>query len=532
MADKIRTELELEGAEEYQRKLKGVSDTEKSHARATKESGDEAEEAGRKQKLLAGELGSLKGELLALVGGGGVVGGLLALARKGYDDYTASIEANTQAQKENAVAANQAIDQSINLRFLGGRPEDVAAAREAAASAGRDPNEGVRQLGEIASRRSLETTDYQFALYQRSLELSQFDPTVPLESFVNPMLTIQQFESDPAAAQNIQFQSMVEAGVTDPSKLSPLFAQFMGIGTSRSVGLTAGQSAGAVAAATGLGMDPSQSVTGLRNLATLLQGNGTPEGRKIIESMNLRGDNLFSTLRNMSGAYASGQLSDSDLELLFGRENQVLPTLLADPARLERFIASANKVGAAQTYEGNLAVERYGQVLNEDQSVAIRDTGRKAAAEAENIRASDQYAAMVDSSRKVLERELQRGVAGGRVSQIEMDNALEDFDDMVAKGWSPFAAADWIRVRADAGFGDSPGVDAELGGAIYDEIGKAALGTRKEDIYPGSPGFSHSPESAVNYADRRATVYIDNRSQIINTADPATVPSDRPDGFN
>lgn len=283
-------------------------------------------------------IGAMTGVVAGLVGASGVSAALRTVEQ--------DLERTTQKSREFAEA-------SLNLQYLNEsfNPQERAFVGQAAIAAGRQPVEMIRAFAGLKSRFPGESQENVQALM---MEVAQTARTTdaPLSDLTNSFATIYQFTGNAQQSQNILRESIIQAGSDNPAVLAPLMARFMGIG--QAVGLQPGQSAGAVAAATGLGLSPEVSVTGLTNVALALQGKGTPEGAKILRKLGIKqGDDLFGTLEKLSGA----GLKTGQLESIFGREGLPVASQLSDANQLADFLAKVAKVQEASTTSRDLTGE-------------------------------------------------------------------------------------------------------------------------------------------------------------------------------
>ena len=453
-----------------------------------KQVGDSGEQAGKQQGQFEQGLNNVRNVMLGMVGAGGA----MALITEAFDALQQRVAAANDELQRNASLAREVVDASIVARFLGNRPEDIARSETAAAAVGRDAQEGSQALARIASARPGLSTEAQFELLQRSLELSRQDPTSPLASFVSPFLAVQNAEPDPIAASNILFESIQQADVTDPNAIAPLFARFLPVGALPNVGLTPAESGGLIAGATASGLEPSEAITALTQVALLLQGEGSPEGRKILDRLGIRGADLLETLPALSQAVQSGEIDGTGLEQIFGAESVRLGAKLIQPATLETVQERVAKVVARSQSDTIRAVERAGNVFDAEPRTAARETERIASAQTDLARSRDEVALNAAAARAVIARELQAARERGDVTPAEVAAIVPEggggvFDRLIAEGFSPAEAAVIVErsARTD-NFDFGSGVDVDLSSAVLSELGAEAVRSTGASIRPGA----------------------------------------------
>jgi hypothetical protein len=311
-----------------------------------------------------------------------------------------------QEIEQNVEASREFSDALLELMFLQETfgQQDREYIGQVAGEAGRSPVEVARVFADIVSRRAQASPQEQRALLDQVLQ-SGMTTTAPLASLADAMLTIQQMESDPQAAQNILFEGIRQAGVADPGRIAPLFGQFMATGVEVG-GLSPGQAAGALAGATGMGMRPSRATTGLTNLVLGISGQGTPQGREIMERAGIDRSEFLPALQQLSDAVQSGAISSEELEQIAGREGLAVTAMLSDPERLRRFMGAVTAVEGAAASPRDLTGERIREVFGADELARLNLIMKQEEAGVEAARSGDVRAMRIAAGRQALERHL------------------------------------------------------------------------------------------------------------------------------
>ncbi len=314
---------------------------------AVKKSADAFSENKTEAGGLNGTLSNLRGEIVGMISGYFTLATVLGVART-------ALQAQRQELEENIKKTRELAQASLDLQFQSQtfNPNDRAFVNEQAVLGGRSPVEVAKAYADLKSRFPQFSDEENQALMARIVE-SGTTTSGGLSSIVDAFSTISQYERDPVKAQNIFRESIVQGGVSDPSKISPLFAQFLPVGR-QIAGLSTAQSAGAVAAATGLGLNPADAVTALRNVALSISGKGTPEGMRVLASAGINRSDFFGALGQISEGVQNGRIQKSDLEKIAGREGVALMATLADPAQLKEFMGKVNKVVDSGTSSTNI----------------------------------------------------------------------------------------------------------------------------------------------------------------------------------
>lgn len=239
-----------------------------------------------------------------------------------------------------------------------------------------------------------------------------------------------QSEQDPLKAQNIFRATIVQAGRSDPAVVAPLIARFQGVGE-QTAGLSPAQAAGVVAGATGLGINPDEAITGIRNVALAISGQGTPEGNKRLRRAGVDRSDFLEALQQISDAVQAGKLKPADLEVIGGRESVSVLSKLADPSALSDFRAKVRAVEEAAQSPDSLIQQALQSQLAVDPLQQFNLGLKRAEAEESTLRAQDRKAQELELARKVYEVEMLKlaaqGKAGVRGAGAPMASSLFNF---------------------------------------------------------------------------------------------------------
>jgi len=370
----------------------------------------------------------------ALAAAQGLVGGLI-----GVGGLMAALQAIRAEMEENVKAAREFAEASLNLQFMSDqfKPQEREFIGQAAEFSGRQPVEVAGAMADLKSRFPNLSDEQTQKLFMEVGETARTTPA-PLSALVQAFSTIRQYESDPQKVQNILRASITQSGVSDPAQLSPLMAKFMGLG--QQLNLSAGQSAGAVAAATGLGLAPEESITGLRNIALSLQGKGTPDGAKVLKRLKIDRTNFLHALDQLAEANNAGLLKTKDIEDIGGRESVAVLSSLLDKERLADFQAKIKSVADAQQSPRDLTAEAIKQQFESDPLQETNFKLKRAEAEASTQKAGDVESMRTSLARQIIENRMRRD----EIPPYLEKEKLWFFDAYTGFGGSPEDAASFV----------------------------------------------------------------------------------------
>jgi len=442
MANKpIKQRVDVEG--NAVENLKKVSAEEKKLAREVKDTGKASKDASRDHDEAGMSLDRMRESARGLIS--------TFVGAAGLQQAIQAIRSEMQAFVQDTEAV---VEASLNLQFLDQEfdPQQREFVGKAAAFAGRSVTETARAFGELRSRLPQLDKQQQQQLFLQVAE-SGLTTEAPLQSLVNAFATIQQFEKDPQKAQNILREAINQAGVSDPGKLSPLFAKFLGVGTGLG-GLDAGEAAGVAAAATGLGLNPEEAITGIKNVTLSLRGKGTPAGRGILDAAGIAQDApLLQQLQSLSAAVQSGQITEAQLEEIGGREAVGVFSSLVDPQQLKDFLAKVRSVDAAQDTDRDLTAEVIQNQVKDDERLRLSINLRQERARLEAARATSERS--LDAMRSELGKvTFERAQFEEGVGTIGRGASGFVFDTATFLGFDPITAS---RLGE---FGTSPATEA------------------------------------------------------------------------
>lgn len=369
---------------EHSRATGQAADAQEDLGAATAQANDQMERAGNRTGVLGGFFDSLRGRVSAAVAGLIGVGGLLQALRAIQQE----LETNARLTREFAEA-------QLNLQFLDVSfdPSQRQFIGELSKLSGRRPTEIAQAYGEAKSRFP-ERSDAEIRDIMRQAAESSITTNAPMESIVNALSTLmQEGATDAQQAQNILFEAGIQAGTSDPAKLSALFARVVGIARSQGK-LDLGQAAGVVSAATGLGLDPAEATTQLRNIILTLQGEGTKEQQDAMAAAGITPgqEDFLTALQRLSQGVQSGAIRETQLQGIFGRENVPTASKLADPAFLGPFLQKVQAVAQAERKAGDTVVEYINREFSDDRVQRLNLAIKQAEAAVELSRAQDQKA--------------------------------------------------------------------------------------------------------------------------------------------
>ncbi|MEM1445146.1 MAG: hypothetical protein AAGF84_03765 [Planctomycetota bacterium] len=465
-----------------------VSRTSGTAAQNQRELGDSAKEAGAASLPFIGILEDLE----AAGGNASAIAGVLAKSLTGIgvafvgaqglteliQGYTRALDANSEAMQRNAALAREQAEARLNLAALQGResPEDLAFLDQVSAFSGRSQGEVARLQTAVVSQ----FPNVSEAEQQRlTLEVAALGQTTDagLTELLGGVGTLYRSTGDARSASNL-FLSMVEQGGADqPAQIAAVAAQLIEVGKLVG-GLDTGESAGLAAAATGLGIPQDIATTGTRNIVLALRGQGTPQGREILEREGIgfgSDANLIGSLRSISAGLSSGSISPEELESIAGREALTTLATLTTPQNLEQAIEKIQTVDAAEDAPGRVSQQLIESIIG-SQAQAANLQAKQLEQAATNTRAQDQNALDAEVARLALDSILAQREAQGRVSPAVSTAIRARFQRRIAAGDDIESA---LESAAGASSFDTEGTNIRIGpGAIL----RADLAAQRRDL--------------------------------------------------
>ncbi|MEO0966634.1 MAG: hypothetical protein AAFY08_16160 [Planctomycetota bacterium] len=424
MPDPIEQRIDVTGAEQAAENVDRVSGSTDRLARSTDEAGDRADRAADQQRELraatratgdatdrAGdqadraadqqrelnraqdEGGRRAGVLGSAVGALRGVFGTLAASLAGAVGVNALLAANTRELRENAQAARDAIQAQRDLAFLteGFDAGELAFVEGQAVRGGRDPNEVARAFADLRSRTASRTNDQQRALFERAVELG-VTTDAPLQSVVGPLINLTQLGLDDLAAQNVLRQTQVEAGVSSPAALGPLFAR-LGRPAVETGGLAPAEAAALVAASTNLGEAPDAGATSVRAFLLGLSGRGTPQTNELLDAAGVdRSGGFFDDLASLRAAIGDGRFDPDDLEVIGGREGLLAAQAFTADNGLDLIDGPLASIVPAAASPRSVTVEGIESELAGNDRLALDTAISQQRAAVQNTQAADRQA--------------------------------------------------------------------------------------------------------------------------------------------
>jgi hypothetical protein len=416
-------------------------------------------EAAQSQSLLTRIAGDATGQFAALATGLVGAGGVVAA----YQQWISDIESAKEGLREQITLVRELAEARLNFVALQGveDPETLRNLESAAAVSGRDPGEVFRVAGVFRSQFPNADAEEIQSLIQEVSAAGQLTDA-PLTDLAQGLSVLYRETGDTRASGNILQESIQQAGEAEPGRLAAEIGRFVGVG--RQIGgLDTGQAAGFAAAGTGLGLPNEQATTGLRNVLFAIRGKGTPEGNELLNQLGIDRENVIAALKQIAEQRAAGNITDAQLETLGGREAAPVFSALADPTKLENFLASVSAVDRAQSFEGSIAADKAASLFEPGSIQAFNLLAKQAESEAQSVRSNSTRAAQASAARAIVERELATQINEGNITEADRKAILEEFDTQIARGKSPAVAANYAeQTRAGVKSPRIPGLGVRL----------------------------------------------------------------------
>lgn len=421
---KINIHIGTPGAEQTKKDLDGIASSAKGLGGKVNDAGGKGAAGMNKLSKSTGKASTGFGKLKTSVASWalGLVGGLAAIQA-----ITAAIRAQTEAMKENARIAEEHQRKLLRLQHLGGlfreRPElrkEVSALSEL----GRRPFDEVSDAWyNLRSKGGSLSEGQKESIMKEALEMGRTDPDMPLDTLVD-MFSLYAKKSgveDANRIQNVLQQTITEAGGSggDVARYMPQFLPIAMAG-----GLSAPESAGLWAYATTQTSDASIATTGLRAMFMGLEGKGSPESQKIIESLGIGSDmNFFGKLESLSQQKAAGKFGLAQAEQLAGREGaSLLLDMLKDPKAM---MQTVDRTVSVDRGDIDLTKKSIDDLLGTDEMALLEDNIRQARIEIENIRGNDKDA--LRWKKYILEKEKRARKLNSSEASIALDRKLYEY---------------------------------------------------------------------------------------------------------
>ena len=395
MAKDVNIHVKTPGAPQAKQRLDEVG-------KASKQVGDSVGRGGRKgaegMDRLSGSAAKTEGRFAKLSTSitswaTGIIG-IAAIIR----GITAAIRAQSEAIKEHAQIAAEQQKKLLALQAMGTFFEEHPEARKevaAYAEFGRRPFEEVAEAWYgLESKGAGLTKEQKAGIMREALELGRMEPEANLKSIIDvfSLYAKETRQKDINQVQNVIRQTLSQAGA-ELSQMGQYLPRFLSLGIAG--GLTGAETAGLWAFATTRAPTPEAATVGIRNIFAALQGKGTPESQKLLQSLGITPEmNIFEQLTALSAAQKTGKFGVPEAEIIAGRENiAVLLSMLTEPTAMMETVRQVTGVARPDI---DITKEKLDLIMGTDEVARLEEERRRLDITIRNIKGRDIRASQWD----------------------------------------------------------------------------------------------------------------------------------------
>ena len=427
---KVTVDYDPKGLEEairHEEKFARQTDqTTEATGKATKatQSSTESLQSYEKASLVAQS--AMKGMVFSIVG----VGGLM----KAWQAYTADIQANSEAMKENAKVSQQLAEQRLDLAALRGveSPEDIKKLDALASFSGRSQGEVARANTVVTSRFGDLSKEAQNQLMMEIAAMGRTTST-SLVDLADPFSTLIREGMSPREASNVLQQAIIDAGEPDPSRLGQQIGRIAGV-AKEAGGLSPAQAAGLAAGSTQLNLMNETAATGFRNIILAIRGKGTPQGNAVMSRLKLDRSDVLGSLQAMGEAAQRGDINAADMEAIAGRENIAVLAALGNAGKRGKVFDAIANAEAASAKPESLVLGRQQEIFGSSPMLAFNQAKKILDAQIESTKANDGLSANRALGRKRMELFTRKLVASGDITEARANAMLSSYDYWIGTG--------------------------------------------------------------------------------------------------
>jgi|GEM_PF-3475017 len=416
-----------------------------------------AAEAG---KGLRGVLGAMPGSLGAMASGAGV-------ASMAWQALTDHVEAANRELERNAQLTRQSAEERLDLAALNrvDDPNDIEFLDAVAGFSGRTVGSAARAMTTLRSRFPNAPQEDIYKIVIEAAIAAQ-SSSASLATLSKGIAITYTGTKDPRVSANILSSAVDQAGEPDPERFIPLLGKFKAIGKEIG-GMSDAEAAGYTAAATGLDINGDEAITGLKNLLISIAAPVTDEQKALHQRLGLNRNDLGMSLRRISEAKRTGQLTKDDLIMFSGRESLAVASALANPVALEEALRKVQTVVDEGSYEGNINAEKAKSIMGSNAIQPLNLLAKQSEQRQIAVRDKDVNAAHAKVGRSIIETILAKAVQDKAVTPADSEAILGSYDAQVATGTDPIDAADmaeiersvWSRMTNPSVVGSRPRVE-------------------------------------------------------------------------
>jgi len=451
MAKDINIHLKAHGAERTKQQLEEVG-------KSAQKTGDSANQGGKtgadginKMSDAAAKgpgrfarlSSSIKSWVFGMVGITAVIAGI-----------TRAIQAQIQAIKEHGRIAAEQQKKMLALMGMGTFFEEHPQARKRIsemAEFGRRPFEQVAEAWyTLESKGAGLTKKQKEGIMTESLEIGRMEPEESLQSIVDvfAMYAKETGEENINQVQNVLRKTLSKAGVT-LSEMGRYLPQFLSLGIGG--GLTGAETAGLWAYATTRDK-PEKATVGIRNIFSALQGKGTPESGKLLESLGVtKEQTIFEQLQKLSKAQKAGKFGVAEAETIAGRESiAMLLSMLKKPTAMMETVEEVTSVARPDI---DIVRDKLEKIMGEDEIARLEEEIRRLEVVIQNQKATDVRALRWSMAIKEYERRMRKEGRG------EVFITLQKYKYLTAAAMGAELEPHWFIEPSFSGYTKFPQID-------------------------------------------------------------------------
>ena len=188
--------------------------------------------------------------------------------------------------------------------------------------------------------------------------------------------------------------------------------------TGKLAGLTGLESIGMLAAGTQLGIGAEIGSTAVEATMLALSGDIGPQAQAIINRVGATEGDALDKVRVFAAAAQRGEISNAELEIVFGTEGLRFMGPLKDPESAQRILAPIDALVATRA-EGSVAGGKTKGIVESSELQRYNLLAKQAASGGEFITSTDVGAARAEATRQLLLREIERAVSEGEITAPE-----------------------------------------------------------------------------------------------------------------
>ncbi len=349
---------------------------------------------------------------------------------------TRVIQTQSEAIKEHARIAEEQQKKMLALQAMGTFFEEHPEARKkvaAYAEFGRRPFEEVAGAWYTLESKGAGLTEQQKkGIMREALELGRMEPEADLQSIIDvfSLYAKETRQKDINQVQNVIRQTLSQAGA-ELSEMGKYLPRFLPAGIAG--GLTGAETAGLWAFATTRTGTPEEATVGIRNIFAALQGKGTDESKKILQSLGITPQmTIFEQLSALSVAKRAGKFGVPEAQEIAGTENfALLLSMLTEPTAMMETVRRITQVARPDI---DIVRDKLYQIMSQDEVARLEEEGRRLEIAIRNIKGRDKRA--LQFKNLIEEWELHQRKLGESEYEIKLGRWF--LEHQAGMGWTPW----------------------------------------------------------------------------------------------